>query len=133
MTIRPLENKDIDKVISIWVASFSSIYDQEKCLSNISDPNSITLVAEKDNEIIGVASLYLIQKLTRKMGLIEDVAVNENYRGNGTGKLLVESLTKLAFQNNCDKAVLNASEKNVPFYEKMGFKRNELQLILRND
>ena len=59
--------------------------------------------------------------------------MNENYRGNGTGKLLVESLTKLAFQNNCDKAVLNTSEKNVPFYEKMGFKRNELQLILRND
>mgnify|MGYP006100575695 CR=1 FL=1 len=131
MNIRPLEKKDIDQVIKLWANAFSSNYDKEKCLTNVSDPNSITLIAEKNNTIIGVASLYIIQKLTRKLGLIEDVAVNKNYRGNGTGKLLVENLVQLSFKNNCDKIMLNASEQNIPFYEKMGFERKEVQMIIR--
>ena len=131
MNIRSLEKKDIDQVIELWANAFSSRYGKEKCLTNVSDPNSITLIAEKDNTIIGVASLYIIQKLTRKLGLIEDVAVNKNYRGNGTGKSLVESLVQISFKNNCDKTMLNASEINIPFYEKMGFEKKEVQMIIR--
>ena len=131
MNVRFLEIKDIDQVIELWDNAFSSRYDKEKCLTNVSDPNSITLIAEKDDTIIGVASLYIIQKLTRKLGLIEDVAVNKNYRGNGTGKLLVENLVQLSFKNNCDKTMLNTSESNVPFYEKIGFEKKEVQMIIR--
>ena len=131
MNIRSLEKKDIDQVIELWANAFSPRYDKEKCLTNVSDPNSITLIAEKDNTIIGVASLYIIQKLTRKLGLIEDVAVNKNSRGNGTGKSLVESLVQISFKNNCDKTMLNASEINIPFYEKMGFEKKEVQMIIR--
>ena len=131
MTIRFLEKKDIDQVIELWANAFSSRYDKEKCLTNVSDPNSITIIAKKDDTIIGVASLYIIQKLTRKLGLIEDVAVNKNYRGNGTGKLLVENLVQLSFKNNCDKTMLNTSESNVPFYEKIGFEKKEVQMIIR--
>ena len=131
MNISKKKKKDIDQVIKLWANAFSSNYDKEKCLTNVSDPNSITLIAEKNNTIIGVASLYIIQKLTRKLGLIEDVAVNKNYRGNGTGKLLVENLVQLSFKNNCDKIMLNASEQNIPFYEKMGVERKEVQMIIR--
>ena len=131
MNIRSLEKKDIDQVIELWANAFSSRYDKKKCLTNVSDPNSITLIAEKDNTIIGVASLYIIQKLTRKLGLIEDVAVNKNSRRNGTGKSLVESLVQISFKNNCDKTMLNTSEINIPFYEKMGFEKKEVQMIIR--
>jgi glucosamine-phosphate N-acetyltransferase len=62
------------------------------------------------------------------MGLIEDVAVNDDYRGKGIGKKLIE----IAIEKNCDKTVLNYSEQNLAFYTKIGFIKNEIQMIIRN-
>ena len=86
MKIRNLKSDDIDMVINLLINSFSSRYNRPPFVENISDPKSITIVAELDDTIIGVASLYIIQKLTRKMGLIEDVAVEYEKRGQGVGK-----------------------------------------------
>ncbi len=90
------------------------------------------MVSVDNDTITGVASLHIIQKLTRTLGLIEDVAVNENYRGKGIGKKLVEKLIEIASEKGCDKTVLNSSEKNSEFYEKIGFEKNEIQMIIRN-
>jgi ribosomal protein S18 acetylase RimI-like enzyme len=67
------------------------------------------------------------------MGLIEDVAVDPKLRGKGIGKKLIKNLIKYSVKENCDKVSLSSSEKNVPFYEKIGFQVNELQMILRNN
>jgi phosphinothricin acetyltransferase len=64
--------------------------------------------------------------------LIEDVAVNKDHRGKGIGKSLVEKLIEIAKQKNCDKIVLNTSEKNSKFYEKIGFEKNEIQMVIRS-
>jgi ribosomal protein S18 acetylase RimI-like enzyme len=64
--------------------------------------------------------------------LIEDVAVNKDHRGKGIGKSLVEKLIEIGKQKNCDKLVLNSSEKNSKFYEKIGFEKNEIQMVIRN-
>ena len=67
------------------------------------------------------------------MGLIEDVAVNPDQRGNGIGKKLIENLIDKSIKAGCDKICLSSSKENVPFYEKTGFHVNELQMILRNN
>ena len=67
------------------------------------------------------------------MGLIEDVAVDPKLRGKGIGKKLIKNLIKYSLKENCDKVTLSSSEKNLPFYEKIGFQVNELQMILRNN
>jgi N-acetylglutamate synthase-like GNAT family acetyltransferase len=133
MKIRNLKSDDIDMVINLLINSFSSRYNRPPFVENISDPKSITIVAELDDTIIGVASLYIIQKLTRKMGLIEDVAVEYEKRGQGVGKLLIKNLIKKANLQGCDKIILHSSQDNVSFYEKIGFKVNEKQMILRNN
>ena len=133
MKIRNLKSDDIDMVINLLINSFSSRYNRPPFVENISDPKSITIVAELDDTIIGVASLYIIQKLTRKMGLIEDVAVEYEKRGQGVGKLLIKNLIKKATLQGCDKIILHSSQDNVSFYEKIGFKVNEKQMILRNN
>ncbi|MDG1830168.1 MAG: GNAT family N-acetyltransferase [Flavobacteriaceae bacterium] len=133
MKIRNLKSDDIDVVINLLINSFSSRYNRPPFVENISDPKSITIVAELDDTIIGVASLYIIQKLTRKMGLIEDVAVEYEKRGQGVGKLLIKNLIKKANLQGCDKIILHSSQDNVSFYEKIGFKVNEKQMILRNN
>ena len=132
MKIRELKITDYSQVIQIWKQSFSNKFDQEINTKYISDPNSITLVSVDNNTISGVASLHIINKLTRTLGLIEDVAVNENYRGKGIGKKLVQKLIGLASDKKCDKIVLNSSEKNSTFYKKIGFEKNQIQMIIRN-
>ena len=132
MNIRKLEKNDINQVIEIWTNSFSRNFDKPINPNYLSDPNSITIVMSEENIVIGVATLHIIKKLTRILGLIEDVAVNENYRGLGIGKKLVKELIKIGNEKNCDKIVLNSSEKNSKFYEKIGFQKNELQMVIRN-
>ena len=132
MKIRELKFTDYSHVIQIWKESFSNKFEQEINTKYLSDPNSITLVSVDNNTITGVASLHIINKLTRTLGLIEDVAVNENYRGKGIGKKLVQKLIELASDKKCDKIVLNSSNKNSAFYKKIGFEKNQIQMIIRN-
>ena len=132
MKIRELAESDYNQVIELWTKSLSNKFDNEINTSHLSDPGSITLVSVDNNTVTGVASLYIIKKLTRTLGLIEDVAVNENYRGKGIGKKLVEKLIGLATDKKCDKTVLNSSEQNSEFYKKIGFEINEIQMIIRN-
>jgi len=132
MEIRKLKNNDIDQVIKIWTNSFSRNFDKPINPNYLSDPNSITIVISEENIITAVATLHIIKKLTRILGLIEDVAVNENYRGQGAGKKLLKELIKIGKEKNCDKIILNSSEKNSKFYEKIGFQKNELQMVIRN-
>ena len=132
MEIRKLENNDINQVIKIWTNSFSRNFDKPINPNYLSDPNSVTIVMSEEKIIVGVATLHIIKKLTRILGLIEDVAVNEDYRGLGIGKKLVKELIKIGKEKNCDKIILNSSEKNSKFYEKIGFQKNELQMVIRN-
>ena len=133
MKIRRLINNDIDQVINLLVSSFSSRYNNPPIIGTLSNPKSIFIVVEINSIIVGVASLHIIEKLTRKMGLIEDVAVDSNYRGKGIGIKLIQNLTSEAKKMGCDKIVLNSSKDNVSFYEKSGFKVNEIQMVLRNN
>jgi ribosomal protein S18 acetylase RimI-like enzyme len=44
----------------------------------------------------------------------------------------LKKLIEIGKQKNCDKIVLNTSEKNSKFYEKIGFEKNEIQMVIRN-
>ena len=132
MKIRELQPSDTKQVIDIWTYSFSRNFSNTLNSGYINDPNSTTMVVCEGNTIIGVASIHIICKLSRTLGLIEDVAVNKDHRGKGIGKSLVEKLIEIGKQKNCDKIVLNTSEKNSKFYEKIGFEKNEIQMVIRN-
>ena len=132
MKIRQIRPSDTKQVIDIWTSSFSRNFSNTLNPDYPNDPNSTTMVVCEGNTIIGVASIHIIYKLSRTLGLIEDVAVDKDHRGKGIGKNLVEKLIEIGKQKNCDKIVLNTSEKNSKFYEKIGFKKNEIQMVIRN-
>ena len=132
MKIRQLQPSDTKQVIDLWISSFSRNFSNVLNPSYLNDPSSITMVVCEGNTIIGVASIHIIYKLSRTLGLIEDVAVNKDHRGKGIGKSIVEKLIEIGKQKNCDKIVLNTSEKNSKFYEKIGFEKNEIQMVIRN-
>ena len=132
MKIRQLQTSDTKQVIDLWTSSFSRNFSNVLNPGYLNDPSSITMVVCEGNTIIGVASIHIIYKLSRTLGLIEDVAVNKDHRGKGIGKSIVEKLIEIGKQKNCDKIVLNTSEKNSKFYEKIGFEKNEIQMVIRN-
>jgi len=132
MKIRQLQLSDTKQVIDIWTSSFSRSFNNTLNPGYLNDPNSTTMVVCEGKIIIGVASIHIICKLSRTLGLIEDVAVNKDHRAKGIGKSLVEKLIEIGKQKNCDKIILNTSEKNSKFYEKIGFEKNEIQMVIRN-
>ena len=97
-----------------------------------SNKNITCLVAENDHgELMGSASLHLLQKINRRMGIIEDVAVFEKFRGKKIGVNLINELIKLSKNQDCYKVILNTKLDNLSYYEKLGFVSKELQMELR--
>lgn len=80
---------------------------------------------------MGSASLHLLQKINRRIGIIEDVAVFEKFRGKKIGVNLINELIKLSKNEDCYKVILNTKLDNLSYYEKLGFVSKELQMELR--
>lgn len=131
ITIKSLDKTHSSDVVKILIDSFSNNYDREINDSIFSSDEVDGIVALENEIVVGYASIHYLKKITRKSGIIEDVVVKENQRGKGIGKLLVNNLIEKAKQNNCDKIILSSSEKNLKFYQKLGFKKNEFEMIMR--
>lgn len=91
-----------------------------------SHPLFHTFVAEKNNEIIGMA-LYYYRYSTWKGKTIhlEDLVVKENHRGTGAGLALYKEIIKQGKKDNVKRVewnVLDWNENAIRFYEKSGAK-----------
>jgi glucosamine-phosphate N-acetyltransferase len=92
-----------------------------------------TYIAMFGEQVVGTAALLLEQKFIHGggyVGHIEDVVVLREHAGKGIGRALVEHALKEARKSGCYKVILNCHEKNVPFYEKLGFRRHEMEMRL---
>jgi glucosamine-phosphate N-acetyltransferase len=90
-------------------------------------------VACIDDRVVGTASLLVEEKFIHGAGLsshIEDVAVHRDFQKQGIGAALVGYLLQEARRLGCYKVILNCREGNVPFYEKMGFRRHDVGMRL---
>ena len=131
ISIESLNKSHSTDVVKILIDSFSKNYDKKINESIFSSDEVDGIVALEKGNVIGYASIHYIKKITRKSGIIEDVVVKENQRGKGIGKLLVNNLIEKAKKNDCDKIILSSSEKNLKFYQKLGFQKNEFEMIMR--
>lgn len=131
-TIRPIDPSEIQKVNTLISNAFNIDPNLSIQYEFLNQTNCHCFVAASENEIIGTGSLHIIQKTNRKMGLIEDVVVAPISKGNGVGKKLVEALVTQSKESGCYKTMLNTSENTAPFYEKSGFSKSEIQMIIRH-
>ena len=65
-----------------------------------------------------------------KVGHIEDVVIDEKYKGNGLGKDIVFYATSIAKKNGCYKVILDCSDDNIGFYIKSGYIKKGNQMAL---
>lgn len=130
--IVPYKNSYFQLVKELLLDAFSDNF--EKDFNKKFDNSSLNFgfVVEINNKVIGYASLHVIDKINRRSCLIEDVVIHKNYRSKGIGRDLINHLINFSKNKKCDKIILNSSESNVIFYEKLGFEKNEVQMIIRN-
>ena len=67
----------------------------------------------------GSSSLHIIEKINRKVGLIEDVVVFKKFRGKSVASSLVNQLISISKKEGCYKTILNTDSKTKSFYRKI--------------
>jgi ribosomal protein S18 acetylase RimI-like enzyme len=84
-------------------------------LERIEKKESEIFVAEDDNnQLAGFVQLYPIFSSTRmkRLWLLNDLYVNEKYRGQGVSVLLIEEAKKLCKESNACGLVLETAKSN---------------------
>lgn len=98
--------------------------------------NNIYLLAELENEIIGICFSQIKEILNnkimknRKILHIENICVDENYQKKGIGKKLYNQIVELAKEKNIDNIELMVwgfNENAIKFYENLGMNIKNLR------
>lgn len=97
------------------------------------------MIALLNNEIVG----YLAGSINEKgsyediqYGELNNMFINESFRGYGIGKKLTDSFKNYCKTNNIDNIKVTASYKNkdaINFYKKCGFSEFDLTLTIKID
>jgi glucosamine-phosphate N-acetyltransferase len=135
--IRDFDLKDINNYIELMKVfpSYGFELDNDLLFDSLNNNKNrkIFVIENKlTKELIGAATLFKLEKIHNfAVGQIEDVVINEKFRKNNYGKLLIDYLVKFSLEQwNCYKIILNCSEQNIPFYEKCGFQKSSVQMRL---
>ena len=138
MKIRNLHKNDyylnyLDLLSQLSVVNKDNISSNEfnSFIEELKD-NHIIKVIELNNKIVASGTLYIENKIIHnfgKVGHIEDIVININFRGKSLGKQIVQNLIDLSEKNKCYKVILNCNESNINFYERCGFIKKEHEMV----
>lgn len=108
----------------------------EEFRTELSNSNNIYLIAELENEIVGICFSQIkeisnnkIMK-NRKILHIENICVDENHQKKGIGKKLYKQIVQLAKEKNIDNIELMVwgfNENAIKFYKNLGMSIKNLR------
>lgn len=126
----------VDRVESADVAIVNRLLSQLSDKSCVVDLNRLREIAgnnnllfasiEQDNEdvVVGMVTVSVCDLATGRRGCVDDVVIDQAYRGRGFGAMLVAQIVEFAKEMGCDKVFLTSSEARVAangLYTKCGF------------
>lgn len=88
------------------------------------DKNVVCVVAKEEGHIVGMATLYMITKFSKRVGFIEDVVVDSGQRGKGLGQKIMEHLIAIARTEKIKTLHLTSRPERTAgnaLYQKLGF------------
>ena len=121
LSIQLMKEKDVDEVLHISNLSLKDSWSRESLLKEVTNPLAKYFLVKDDENILGFAGVWIIFD----EGHITNVAIHPDYRGNGLGKYLMNSLIEGCISQNCNSITLEVWESNLPalkLYDKLGFK-----------
>lgn len=120
--IRSYESKDLLNILEIERCSFREPWSQSTFEYVARLSKSHFLVAQEDNNVLG----YIISNESNfeKIGRILNLAVEEKYRRQGIGSMLVQTTLKMFCNKKVSKVFLEVRRSNlsaIKVYSKFGF------------
>ena len=95
----------------------------------ISDQNShLFFAGNDDRSCIGMITVGIYVTPTGKKAWIEDVVVDEKFRGEGVGKRLTNFAIQFAKDQDADVVMLTSKPERIPansLYKKLGFEQKK--------
>jgi predicted GNAT family N-acyltransferase len=88
------------------------------------------IMAVDNQKLVAVGRL---QVNTADEAQIRYMAVENNYEGNGIGRMIVEALEQEALSREVNAIMLDAREPAVGFYQKLGYKIEKKSYVLFNE
>lgn len=91
----------------------------------VENRNNVMIVVQDGHRVVGVATLYVLQKVGKRTGHVEDVVVDSDYRGQGIGKKLMKEVIAAAKTRKLSVLHLTSRTERVAanaLYKKIGFK-----------
>jgi len=85
------------------------------------------------NKIVASASIFLEQKIIHGGGIVahlEDVVVDEAYRGNQLGQKLIANIVEKARESGAYKIIADCKTELLSFYSKNGFEKRGEQIAI---
>jgi ribosomal protein S18 acetylase RimI-like enzyme len=106
-----------------WVVSW---LDLKKWLH---DPNFTLFGAIADGFLVGMASLYIVDTLAKRIGLVQDVVVSAFARRLGIAENLMKTIKNFAGKNRVDCLDLTSSRAAAQkLYEKLGYEKRDTKI-----
>ena len=111
--------------------------DYKKAWNNFSsNSSSNSIVGIHEKKIVAYGSIVIENKIRGQVaGHIEDIVVDRDLAGKMIGVKLVKKLIEIGKSKNCYRITLFCDEKLISFYERSGFKVNNIMMkkFLMND
>jgi ribosomal-protein-alanine N-acetyltransferase len=126
LTIRPMNEADLDAVLTIERACFARPWTAAHFLAEISSEYGSAVVAERDHLLAG----YLCLSVLLDEAEILDVAVAPDLRRSGTGAALLTWACAEALRRGAAVLRLEVRSTSLPaiaLYERFGFSRSGLR------
>ena len=135
MIFRQLEKSDFHKNYLQLLSQLTEVGTiTEEQFNNIYDNLQSTVWVYEDNgEIVASASLLVEQKFIHNggaVGHLEDVVVNQNYRGHSLGQKIVKEIVQIAREKGCYKIIADCKHNLLGFYAKNGFEKKGEQIAI---
>lgn len=120
--VRPMVEGDLDAVMAIEAASYSTPWNGEHFRDELAARFSWPLVAVENGSVIGFVCLMSLFEEAQ----ILNVAVSPSHRGRGVARMLLEQAFRLALEKGAETMALEVRASNsaaISLYEQLGFIR----------
>lgn len=120
ITLRPLEQKDLDAVLAVEAASFIQPWSRQLFTEELAQPSRRYVVADDSGTLCGYGGIMLVGE----EATVVTLAVGPGYREQGVASLVLMDLVERARRQNVRHLTLEVRESNEPaleLYRKFGF------------
>ncbi len=120
LSVHKIEEREIAGVAVLEAAVFSDAWTEQGIRESASQGQAFVLVAKEEDELFGYCIVYYVLDEAE----IARIAVDEKYRGQGVGRMLLDAVTERCRDKGITRLLLDVRESNAgarAFYKAYGF------------